>query len=243
MKRCSLRKKQLVSDDSAITNGAVPLPRITVWDLPVRVFHWTLVVLVAFSLWSGYAKDDALTYHMWSGYAILTLVISRVVWGFVGSTHARFSDFLYGPRTILAYLHGVFTRGTQRFLGHNPAGGVSVVLMLACLLLQAGTGLFANDDIVTEGPLYKWVSKATSDLLTTIHKYNVNVLWALLAIHILAVLFYLFHKSENLIKPMFTGYKLRPSGAEVRPARLASTWLAVVLLAVASCAVFLLVRK
>ena len=213
--------------------GAVP-----VWDVPVRLFHWMLVLLIAFS-WLA-AEMDWMTWHMYSGYTILTLVLFRILWGFVGSTHARFSDFLCGPRTLIGYVKTLPSRTAVKFAGHNPLGGISVVLILLCVLVQAGTGLFANDDIINEGPLFKHVSKELSDWLTTIHKYNFNVLLALIGLHIAAVLYYLFWKSENLIKPMFTGRKHLPAG--VAPAAMRGVGLAAVLLAVCAAGVWFLIN-
>lgn len=215
-------------------NKAVP-----VWDIPVRLFHWILVLLIAFSWLSN--KMDWMTWHMYSGYTILTLILFRILWGFVGSTHARFSDFIYGPRALIAYIKTLPSRTAAKFAGHNPLGGISVVLILLCVLAQAGTGLFANDDIITEGPLYKHVTKELSDWLTTIHKYNFNLLLALIGVHVAAVLYYLFYKSENLIKPMFTGRKHLPAGAA--PATMRSVGLAVVLLAACAAGVWFLVRS
>ncbi len=214
-------------------NNAVP-----VWDIPVRLFHWILVLLIAFSWLSN--KMDWMTWHMYSGYTILTLVLFRILWGFVGSTHARFSDFICGPRALIAYVKTLPSRTAAKFAGHNPLGGISVVLILLCVLVQAGTGLFANDDIINEGPLYKHVSKALSDWLTTIHKYNFNVLLALIGVHVAAVLYYLVWKSENLIKPMFTGRKHLPAG--VAPAPMRGVGLAVVLLAVCAAGVWFIVN-
>jgi cytochrome b len=209
-----------------------------VWDIPVRFFHWTLVLLIGFSWLSG--EMEWMDWHFYSGYAALTLVLFRVLWGFVGSTHARFSDFLYGPGALIAYVRTLPSRTAAKFAGHNPLGGISVVMVLLCVLVQAGTGMFANDDILYEGPLYKHVSKELSDLLTTIHKYNFNVLLTLIVVHVSAVLYYLLYKSENLIKPMFTGRKHLPSDA--RPAEMRSVWLALVLLAVCAAGVWTLVR-
>jgi cytochrome b len=214
-------------------NKAVP-----VWDIPVRLFHWVLVLLIAFSWLSN--KMDWMTWHMYSGYAVLALILFRILWGFVGSTHARFSDFIYGPRALIGYIKTLPSRTAVKFAGHNPLGGISVVLILLCVLAQAGTGLFANDDIINEGPLFKHVSKELSDWLTTIHKYNFNVLLALIGVHIGAVLYYLIWKSENLIKPMFTGRKHLPAG--MTAATMRSLGLAVVLLAVCAGAVWFLVN-
>jgi cytochrome b len=212
---------------------------VPVWDMPVRLFHWILVLLIAFSWLSS--EMDWMTWHMYSGYTILTLILFRILWGFVGSTHARFSDFIYGPRALIGYIKTLPSRTAAKFAGHNPLGGISVVLILLCVLAQAGTGLFANDDIIYEGPLFKHVSKELSDWLTTIHKYNFNLLLVLIGVHIAAVLYYLLWKSENLVKPMFTGRKQLPAGAV--PATMRSAGLAVVLLAVCAAGVWFLVNS
>ncbi len=210
-----------------------------VWDLPVRLFHWTLVLLIAFSWLS--AEMDWMTWHLYSGYAVLALALFRVIWGFVGSTHARFGDFLYGPGAVIAYIRTLPSRTAAKFAGHNPLGGISVVLILLCVLVQTGTGLFSNDDILTEGPLYKHISKELSDWLTTIHNYNFNALLALIGVHVSAVLYYLFYKSENLVKPMFTGCKQLPAGA--RPAAMRGGGLALVLFAACAAGVWALVNS
>ncbi|MCW5576390.1 MAG: cytochrome b/b6 domain-containing protein [Burkholderiales bacterium] len=214
---------------------------VLVWDVAVRVFHWALVLLIGFSWLS--AEMDWMDWHFYSGYAVLTLILFRILWGFAGSTHARFGDFLYGPSAIIAYLRTLPSRTAAKFAGHNPLGGISVLLILLCVLLQAGTGMFANDDILYEGPLYKHVSKDLSDLLTTIHKYNFNALLVLAGAHIAAVLYYLLWKSENLVKPMFTGRKQLPPGVAPAHARVRGAGLAVLLLAVCAAAVWFLVRS
>jgi hypothetical protein len=218
------------------------LRRVKVWDLPVRIFHWSLLALILFSFWSGKVGGNYMGYHMWSGYLILALILFRLCWGFCGSSSARFSGFLHGPGAVIAYLRTLPVRRASTHLGHNPLGGWSVAFLLLVILVQAGTGLFANDDIATEGPLSAWISKESSDRLTTIHFYNFYVLLALAVTHIAAVLFYLFYKSENLIRPMFTGFKLRPLDDQEQPPRIAGNWLALVLLALAAGGVYLLVK-
>lgn len=177
--------------------------QVPVWDLPVRIFHWILVLLVICQVTTAQIGGNAMEYHALGGYAILALVLFRIVWGFVGGRHARFADFLRGPTAVWRYLSG---RSSQT-IGHNPAGGWSVMLLLVSLLTQAVTGLFANDDIMMEGPLAKHVSGDASALATLIHDVNSIVLLSLIAMHLLAVLFYLFWKKQNLIGPMFTGRK------------------------------------
>jgi len=214
---------------------------VLVWDIAVRMFHWLLVLLLGFSWLS--AEMDWMDWHLYSGYAVLTLVLFRILWGFAGSTHARFGDFLYGPSAIIAYLRTLPSRTAAKFAGHNPLGGISVLLILLCVLLQAGTGMFANDDILYEGPLYKHVSKELSDLLTTIHKYNFDALLVLAGVHIAAILYYLFWKSENLVKPMLTGRKQLPPGIAPAQARVRGPGSAFALLAACAAAVWFLVNS
>jgi cytochrome b len=216
-----------------------PLRPLRVWDLPVRLFHWSLVVLVLVSFTTAQIGGNAMQYHEWSGLTILTLVLFRVLWGFAGSTYARFGGFLRGPRSAVDYARTLL-RGSQPAFhaGHNPLGGWMIVLLLASLLVQAGTGMFANDDIMMEGPLVKHVSKETSDLLTRIHHFNFNVLLALVIVHVGAALFYLRVKRENLILPLVTGAKHVPEGVSAQDRRGGPAWLALVLLAAATGAVW-----
>jgi len=182
--------------------------RVLVWDLPTRLFHWLLLICVILSFVTGNIGGIVLEYHLLSGYAILVLLIFRLAWGFVGSRTARFSSFVKGPATVLAHVTTLLKKKTEDpYLGHNPLGGWSIVAMLLVMFVQVATGLFANDDILTEGPLYAWVNNDTSNLLTWVHLINRFVLVALIAIHIFAVFFYFFFKHENLIGPMITGMK------------------------------------
>jgi cytochrome b len=216
------------------------MKKVKVWDAPVRLFHWVVVGLLCFQYVSVKISGNWMVYHMWSGYTLLTLVLFRIVWGFVGSHHARFGDFLYGPRAIVDYLRTLPRRQAAKFAGHNPVGGLSVVLMLLLLLVQAGTGLFAYDDTnMVEGPLAHFLKTETSALVTTIHRYNFYALLAVVAAHIGAVLFYLLYKSENLVKAMFTGEKLLP--ATHVEGRIAGIGAAAAVMAVAAAAVYLIV--
>lgn len=193
-------------------------PEGVVWDLAVRVFHWALVALVVALIVSGKIGGNALDWHKRFGYAVLALVLFRILWGFVGGTHARFASFVRGPRHALSYLGEITGRTPARFYaGHNPLGGWSVVMMLLALGVQAGTGLFSNDDIMIEGPLFKLVSKETSDSITGIHELNAYVVFALVGLHVAAILYYWLVKRDNLVLPMITGRKPLPTGtAEAR---------------------------
>ena len=217
------------------------LQAIRVWDLPTRLFHWILVALIIAQWWTA-EQSSTMDYHVWGGYAVLTLVLFRLIWGFVGSETVLFSDFVRGPGAALLYAKALMRGETPHYLGHNPMGGWSILALLILLLIQAGTGLFANDDIMTEGPLYAWVSKDTSDWLTTLHRFNFNLLLAMIAVHLSAVFFYLLVKRENLIHPMLSGRKHLPPEQIDRAPRMANPWLGLAALAVAALAVWLLVR-
>ncbi len=231
------RKSEMESQSE---NAAKEEFSIRVWDIPTRLFHWLLVALVAFSFFTGKIGGTAMRYHEWSGFAILVLIVFRLVWGFVGGEQSRFITFVKGPATAIRYAASLLRKDSLRHIGHNPLGGWSILAMLVSLLIQVGTGLFANDDILTEGPLYDWVSKNTSDWLTGIHIINQNVLLVLVLIHIGAVLFYLIAKHENLIKPMITGSKVWPqdqNAAWGHPA------LAVVIVAAVAVAAYLIIYR
>ena len=180
---------------------------IQVWDIPTRIFHWLLVGLVIVSFITGKIGGTAMPYHEVSGFAVLSLVVFRLVWGIIGGQQSRFSAFVKGPATVLRYASTLPRKDSTPYIGHNPLGGWSIIAMLISLLIQTGTGLFANDDILTEGPLYDLVSKQTSDWLTGLHHLNQNVLLGLVVLHICAILFYLLAKRENLLIPMITGKK------------------------------------
>jgi cytochrome b len=207
---------------------------VRIWDLPVRLVHWALVVLLAFSWWS--AEQGHMDWHMRSGYALLTLVLFRVVWGFVGSTHARFADFVTGPRALAAHLRALPSRDSPAHAGHNPLGGLSVVLMLAAVLVQVCTGLFASDDILVEGPLYRHVSGATSEWLTAVHDANFDLLLVLVAVHVAAIVFYRVFKRQDLIGPMLSGRKRLPRGSAPDAAHVRTAGPVRALAVLASCA-------
>ena len=176
--------------------------RIKLWDLPTRIFHWSLVILISAAIITGEVGGSAIEWHGRIGLGILGLIVFRLAWGIIGSSHARFASFFPTPVTVRAYLNGQW-----RGVGHNPLGAFSVFGLLALIALQVGTGLFGNDDIAFNGPLYGLVSKALSDKLTGTHEIVVNALFALIALHLAAIIFYTHVKKEKLIEPMLTGWK------------------------------------
>jgi cytochrome b len=222
------------------TNRGLRHAPFQVWDLPTRLFHWLLLLLVTISFVTVEIGGNAMQYHARSGFAILALLLFRFAWGVLGSQPSRFKTFLKGPAAVLGYAATTLRREPECHPTHNPLGGWSVAALLAALLVQAGTGLFANDDIVTEGPLYKWVSKGTSDWITEVHEFNAGILVALVALHVAAVVFHLIYKRDNLLVPMFTGYK--QCDAVDGPTAMRPLWLAAVIAALAAAAVYFLVR-
>ncbi len=219
------------------------MSKIFVWDLPQRLFHWLLVLLIVVSVVSVNIGGKAMQVHMLSGYSILTLVLFRILWGFFGGTHARFSSFVRSPRAAIEYLVALRRNEAQAHLGHNPAGAWSVLAMLALLLVQAGTGLFSNDDHDVRGPLAKRVGKAVSDRVTDIHDLNSTLLYVLIGLHLAAVAYYYYFKRENLVTSMLTGFKDAAAGPGETDREQGKIWLAAVLLAACAAGVYLLVNS
>jgi cytochrome b len=180
---------------------------ILVWDLPVRIVHWLLVALLAFQVVSAWHGGEWMRWHAASGYTILFLIAFRVCWGFVGTRHARFSSFLAGPAAVVRMLPAMFRRKPLEFAGHNPLAGWMVVVLLAALLLQVGTGLFGNDGAGFEGPLATRVTAETSAAITAFHRFNARIVLGLSALHVAAALWHLAFKRDNLIAAMVTGRK------------------------------------
>lgn len=229
-------KADLSTHGAARTTTAAPAhgtTRIRLWDLPVRIFHWSLVIAVAVAFVTAKLGGDWMDWHGRAGLAIVGLVTFRIVWGIVGSTHARFLTFAPTPSRLRAYL-----TGRWQGVGHNPLGALSVFGLLGLLAVQAGTGLFSNDDIAFDGPLSGLVEKARSDSLTGLHHTLSNVLLALLALHIVAITFYLLIKKHNLIKPMVTGWMHARGRRAPAPARSGSPLGLAIALLVAVAAVY-----
>ena len=182
------------------------MSRKLIWDLPIRIVHWLLTVLI-FGSWYTVTVAGNMEAHMLIGQVILCLLVFRVVWGFVGTRYAKFSSFIFGPRTIIAYAWTILSRSGGGYAGHNPLGFLAVFAMLLLIGIQVTTGLFATDGDFYEGPLNHLVSGRTGREITDIHYLNFDVLAIMIAIHIVAIFFYLLYKRENLIWPMFTGTK------------------------------------
>lgn len=184
---------------------------VRVWDLPTRLFHWTLVVALIAQVATGKIGGAAMTWHFRIGYCIFALIVFRLVWGFVGGRWSRFASFIYGPASVVRYLQNRHAAGDLFHVGHNPLGSASVFAMLAILLVQVGTGLVGDDEIANVGPLNRFVSTAFGLSATAWHKgAGFGIILGLVVLHILAIVFYRVRKRQDLIGPMFSGDKLLP---------------------------------
>ncbi len=213
----------------------LPMP---IWDLPIRLFHWLLVLLIGF-LWLS-AEKGWVEYHMYAGYAVLSLVLFRIVWGFIGSDTARFLFFLKSPIKVVRHLSHLTKREPDTEIGHNAAGGWMVPGLLVMLLAQIITGMAANDDISVEGPLARLVGKDWSDWMTGKHHLLFKLIQIVVALHVLAIITYAVLKGHNLVRPMITGKKRMP-GALQAP-RMMPTLFGLAVWAVMAIAVFVFVR-
>lgn len=185
--------------------GAPP-SQVYVWDAFVRMFHWTLVV--AFTV-AYLTEEDTLNVHVWAGYVVGGLVVARVIWGFVGPAHARFSDFIYTPGETLRYLRDLLLFRAERHLGHSPGGGAMIVLLLAFLAATVVTGLVVYGGEQQAGPLAGMFTEAFAEQFEEVHEVIANITLVLVLAHIAAVVLASFVLRENLVRAMVTGYKRR----------------------------------
>lgn len=215
---------------------------VRAWDAPVRLFHWTLVTLLIMSWVSRKYGDAGLVWHKWNGYAILVLVVWRVIWGFTGSSTARFRSFFYWPWTAASYGIDFALRKPRHFLGHNPLGGSVVFLMLGLVGLQGLLGLFSfyyeDETNNGKGPLANTISETLGNTITSLHLTVFNIILAIVALHIAANLLYLLWKGENLVGPMITGRKPARAYEDQQEAALAGLGRAVLALIAAVLLVF-----
>jgi len=197
--------------------------RVKLWDLPVRLVHWSFVLLLP-ALWWTWNKGDIAT-HKLLGYVLLGLLVFRLFWGFAGGETARFAGFVKGPRAVAAYVRGLFGKESAPVAGHNPVGGWSVVALLGLLSAQTIVGLFTQDiDGIESGPLTYLVSYDTAESARWWHDKLFDALLCLVALHVAAILFYLLVKRDNLVGPMVTGSRTWPAGAPPPSPRHAPFW-------------------
>ena len=199
-----------VGDNTSGNNGLTELKREKVWDPVTRLWHWALVAAVV----TGWSLGEFMTFstidwHFYAGYCVLGLIVFRLFWGLVGPAPVRLRALLPGIYDTVNYVRHIRARQPSGTPGHNPLGALSVIAMLVVMLAQASTGLFVeSDNFFESGPLAYLVTDATSSYLIGWHKLLAKILLALVVLHVSAIIFYLVWKKENLIKPMFTGWKL-----------------------------------
>ena len=220
----------MTPDAPADATTVTDLRPVRVWDLPTRIFHWTLVLSVTALVITGHVGGNALVWHMRLGLLVLTLLSFRILWGLVGGRWSRFASFVRGPGALRRYLRGPRHTGDHFEVGHNPLGAWSVLMMIAVLALQVGTGLVADDEIATTGPLNRLVANATGLAATSWHKDAGQwLLIALVVMHLGVIAFYRW-RGTNLVRTMVTGDKLLagdvPASADGWPRRLLALLLA-----------------
>jgi cytochrome b len=214
---------------------------IRVWDLPTRLFHWTLASAVVGLVTTAQLGGSWMDWHLRLGYLVLTLLLFRLIWGCVGGHWSRFGTFVPSPRRLLGHLRDRAAPGSH--VGHTPHGALSVLAMLAVLFAQVGTGLFSDDEIATSGPLSRfasgeWVSRAT-EYHTAVGKY---LLLALVVLHVVAMLVYWLKKGQKLVPPMLHGNTVAPDGAPSAKDNIATRSKALVIFLLCAGVVAFLVR-
>lgn len=183
--------------------------RQKIWDPITRLWHWLLVPTICVAWWLGeFMAFSTVDWHFYFGYAVLALMLFRLVWGFLGPVPVRLRALIHTPRQCCQYLKQLASRSPSGSHGHNPIGSLSVIAMLLSITLQAATGLFIkSDDYFESAPLASYISEASINRLNGLHHLNAKILLVLVGLHVCAILFYLLWKKENLIKPMITGWK------------------------------------
>lgn len=185
---------------------------VRVWDLPTRLFHWTFVTLII-SAWASTEfaskiNDPTLKWHRWNGYAILVLIVFRLIWGVFGSSTARFTNFMRWPWTAVSYGLDLLRGKDRHFLGHNPLGSWMILLLLTAVAVQGVLGLYTLEhNEITAGPLNRTISEEASKIVGWLHLRGFNVIMALVIIHVLANSLYQIVKNDPLITAMVTGSK------------------------------------
>jgi cytochrome b len=215
------------------------LRAVRVWDLPTRMFHWLLAACVVGSVVSAKVGGNAMVWHFRLGYVVFALLAFRILWGLMGGRWSRFGSFLYAPATVLRYLRRDVRAAEHLDVGHNPLGALSVFGLLAFLAAQVGTGLFADDEISNAGPLVKFVSGATSHLLSEWHEeVGQFVIIAMVVLHVGAIAFYWFRKKQNLVGPMLSGDKWLEADVPASADGMVQRGLAVVLMGLCAALVY-----
>jgi len=215
--------------------------RVLVWDLPTRLFHWTLALVLAGSWLSHEMEASGFAAHQFLGYSALGLVLWRIAWGFVGPPFARFTSFLRGPGRVIAYLRGTGAGKESNRLGHNPAGGWAILLMLALVVLQSISGLFNGGELLMEGPWHHVLDKPWKGVVRDAHEVGFTLLLLMVALHLTAIAVYRLRHGQGLVTAMVTGYKSVSARGGPKGIQGHRIGLALLLAVLAGAAVWLLV--
>jgi cytochrome b len=225
-------------ESTALSSARVNVEtKVRIWDLPTRLFHWSLAAAVFGALGTAWIGGNAMTWHMRCGLAVMALLVFRIIWGLVGGRWSRFASFIYAPSTVLRYLRGEVRPGDHFEAGHNPLGAFSVFGLIGFLAVQVATGLVADDEIAFQGPLNRFVGSEKGLAATSWHRdYGQWILLAMVLLHIAAIVFYLVRKKNNLVRPMITGDKpVPPAAADTPPSTDSVRTRALALLLGAAC--------
>lgn len=190
------------------------MQKVLVWDWPIRMLHWSMVLLFTGLIITGKGDGDNMNWHFYMGYGLSAVIVARILYGFLGSDFAKFKQFIYHPTEIIQYSKALLLGRGKAYLGHNPVGGIMVIVLLLAMTAQWVTGLFTSDEIFWFGPFYGSVSEELSATLGSVHHTLPNVLLALVALHILAVLYHELRFKERLVAAMLHGKKKHPTKLE-----------------------------
>lgn len=178
-----------------------------IWDLPTRLFHWLLVMSITAQYVTAELLENAMQWHFYMGYFTLGLVLFRLIWGILGTRHARFTQFLAGPARVVKYAKTLPVRNATSYTGHNPLGGWAVIAMLLLVAVQGVSGLFLTDDVFLDGPYRHLVGERVQDMANTVHHTGFDILLFIIALHIIAIVFYTYYKRQPLVPAMLHGMK------------------------------------
>ncbi len=197
-----------------------------IWDLPLRIFHWLFALTILASWYTSDQDRELIELHLQLGYFALGLIVFRLLWGIVGSKHSRFLSFMPTPKRVIDYIRNVVSNCDTSTVGHNPLGGLMVILMITLVSLQAISGLFINDDVFSAGPYYDSVSKEIEQVMVFLHHHIFDYMIGAIALHLLAIFYYVRIKKQNLILPMITGKKSADNVSENDQIKHSKLWLA-----------------
>jgi cytochrome b len=197
-----------------------------IWDLPLRIFHWLFAITILASWYTSDQDHDLIELHMQLGFLAIGLIVFRLLWGFIGSKHSRFASFLPTPKQLFSYIKNLTNNKNVTSVGHNPLGSLMVIVMIGLVSLQAVSGLFINDDIFSAGPYYGSVSKEIEQVMMFLHHHTFDYMIAAIALHLIAIFYYVRIKKQSLILPMITGKKLAKDLSEKDAIKHSKLWLA-----------------